>query len=103
MLQQDNPPTAIFASSDTKAIGVLDAARELNINVPEQLSVVGYDDIRDAEYVNLSTVRQPLFQSGRLAGKRIIQLIENPETPPEETHLPLELVIRGTTAALPSL
>jgi len=98
MLQQDDPPTAIFASSDTKAIGILDAARELNICVPEQLSVVGYDDIRDAEYVKLTTVKQPLFKAGRMAGERIVQLIEDPESVLDETFLPLELVIRETAA-----
>jgi LacI family transcriptional regulator len=98
MLQGDDPPTAIFASSDTKAIGVLDAAKELNLRVPEDLSVVGYDDIRDAEYVNLTTVQQPLFKSGFLGGQKIISLIENPEAPPEEILLPLNLVVRGTTS-----
>jgi LacI family transcriptional regulator len=101
MLKQNDPPTAIFASSDTKAIGVLDAAKELDLQVPEQLSVVGYDDIRDAEFVNLTTVKQPLFQAGRLAGQRLVQLIENQETIVEETLLPLELVIRKTTAQVP--
>jgi DNA-binding LacI/PurR family transcriptional regulator len=98
MLSSDDPPTAIFASSDSKAIGVLDAARELNISVPEDLSVVGYDDIRDAEYVNLTTVHQPLFKAGRLGGRKLVSLIKNPGSTPEEVLLPLELVVRGTTA-----
>jgi DNA-binding LacI/PurR family transcriptional regulator len=98
MLSRDDPPTAIFASSDSKAIGVLDAARELNLSVPEDLSVVGYDDIRDAEYVNLTTVHQPLFKAGRLGGRKLVSLINNPGSAPEEVLLPLELVVRGTTA-----
>lgn len=101
LLNQSDPPTAIFSSSDTKAIGVLDAAKELNIKVPQQLSVAGYDDIRDAEYVNLTTVQQPLFQSGFQGGQRLIQLIDDPTLPPVETLLPLELIIRGTTAQAP--
>lgn len=98
MLSKDDPPTAIFASSDSKAIGVLDAARELKLSVPEDLSVVGYDDIRDAEYVNLTTVHQPLFKAGRLGGRKLVSLINNPGSAPEEVLLPLELVVRGTTA-----
>ena len=101
MLSHEDPPTAIFTSSDTKAIGVLDAARELNLNVPGDLSVVGYDDIRDAEYMNLTTVRQPLFKAGRIGGRKLISLIEKPDTSPEEILLPLELIIRGTTAPPP--
>ncbi len=103
MLKQPERPTAIFASSDTKAIGVLDAAKALNIKVPEQLSVVGYDDIRDAEYVHLTTIRQPLFDSGREGAQRLIKLINDPTLPPEEILLPLELVIRNTTAKAPLL
>ncbi len=103
MLSQTDRPTAIFASSDTKAIGVLDAAKELEIHVPEQLSVVGYDDIRDAEYVNLTTVKQPLFKSGRQGGRKLISLIDHPGSPPVETLLPLELIVRGTTGHPPSM
>lgn len=98
LLQQPDPPTAIFASSDTKAVGVLDAAKTLNISVPEQLSVIGYDNIRDAEYLDLTTIQQPLYQAGLVGGKRLLQLIENPQETPEEIILPLELVIRNTTA-----
>jgi DNA-binding LacI/PurR family transcriptional regulator len=92
------PPTAIFAASDTQAIGVLDAARELNISVPDELSVIGYDDIRDADYVNLTTIKQPLFESGVEGGKALINLIEGSANSPLETILPVSLVVRGTTS-----
>ena len=98
LLKQKDPPTAIFASSDTKAIGVLDAAKELHIKVPEQLSVVGYDNIRDAEYVNLTTIQQPLYESGLQGGKNILELIESPASDPVENILPLKLIVRNTTA-----
>ena len=98
LLKQKDPPTAIFASSDTKAIGVLDAAKELHIKVPEQLSVVGYDNIRDAEYVNLTTIQQPLYESGLQGGKNILELIESPTLDPVENILPLKLIVRNTTA-----
>jgi DNA-binding LacI/PurR family transcriptional regulator len=102
LLQQDDPPTAIVASSDTKAVGVLDAAKALKIKVPEELSVTGYDDIRDAEYVNLTTIQQPLFKTGQLAGRKIVDLIENPHSEPVEALLPLKLIVRGTTGPVPA-
>lgn len=98
LLQQPVPPSAIFASSDTKAVGVLDAAKKLNIKVPDSLSVIGYDNIRDAEYLNLTTIQQPLFRAGLLGGERLLRLIDQPNSEAEETILPVELVIRETTA-----
>src|SRR5205085_6459939 len=54
-------PTAIFAHSDTQALGVLEAAAHLGLRVPEDLSVIGFDDIEPAHFAGLTTVRQPLF------------------------------------------
>jgi DNA-binding LacI/PurR family transcriptional regulator len=99
LLNMDVPPTAIFAASDTQAIGALDAAKQLNLSVPENLSVIGYDDIRDADYVNLTTIKQPLFESGLEGGKALLNLIESGIPDNQETYLPLSLVVRGTTAA----
>lgn len=98
ILKMDDPPTAIFASSDTKAVGVLDAAKRLGLKVPEQLSVIGYDDIRDAEYLELTTMRQLLFRSGVLGCKTLLSMIDHPDQVPEEIILPVELVVRKTTA-----
>ncbi|MBI9043964.1 MAG: LacI family DNA-binding transcriptional regulator [Anaerolineaceae bacterium] len=102
LLRMQNPPTAIFAASDTQAIGVLDAARELNINVPDQLSVIGYDDIRDAEYVNLTTIKQPLLELGIKGAELLLKIIPEPQSSPIEITLPLELIIRKTTAPPPT-
>ncbi|MEJ2487326.1 MAG: substrate-binding domain-containing protein, partial [Anaerolineales bacterium] len=99
LLNLATPPTAIVAASDTQAIGVLDAARQMNISVPRQLSVIGYDDIRDADYVNLTTIKQPLYESGLEGGKAILQQIENGLLEPLEIQLPVSLIIRGPTAA----
>jgi DNA-binding LacI/PurR family transcriptional regulator len=89
---------AIFAASDTQALGVIAAARELGIQVPEDLSVIGYDDIEAADYVGLTTVRQQLFASGRRGAEILLSEIrERSETPPV-VHLSPELVTRATTA-----
>lgn len=99
MLSQPNRPTAIFAASDTQALGIMEAARDLNLRVPQDLSVVGYDDIELAEYLNLTTVRQMLFESGRRGVNMLLHLLENePGAEPKCDLLPVELVVRGTTA-----
>src|SRR3954469_15600814 len=72
MLSADQRPTAIVAASDTQAFGVIAAARELGLGVPDDLSVVGYDDIEAADYVGLTTIRQQLFESGRPGGRGLL-------------------------------
>jgi len=97
LLRLPEPPTAIFAASDTQALGVLEAARGLGVRVPDDLSVVGFDDVEIASYVGLTTVRQPLFESGRRGAELLLQSLDG--MPPElqvET-LPLDLVVRATT------
>lgn len=98
LLNQADPPTAIFSSSDTKAVGVLDAARKKGILVPEQLSVVGYDNIRDADYLEITTIQQPLFQAGKVGCETLLSIIHQPDLNPEEIVLPVELIVRKTTA-----
>lgn len=98
MLRLDDPPTAIFATSDTLAIGVLEAAHQLGLQVPENLSVIGYDDIEIAEYLRLTTIRQSLFESGAEGVKLLLQEIEAPPQRPAEILLPTEIVERDTTA-----
>jgi DNA-binding LacI/PurR family transcriptional regulator len=100
ILALPDPPTAIFAASDTQAIGVLEAARDLGLEVPEQLSVIGYDDIEIAEYLHLTTIRQPLFASGVEGVELLFESIANPLLSPRRVLLPVELIVRGTTARL---
>ena len=69
-------PTAIFTASDTQALGVIAAARELGLHVPDDLSVIGYDDIEAADYVGLTTIRQQLFESGRRGAEVLLAEIE---------------------------
>ena len=72
LLRLPEPPTAVFAASDVQALGVLEAARALGIDVPGQLSVIGFDDIEIASYVGLTTVRQRLFESGRRGAELLL-------------------------------
>jgi len=98
MLTIPERPTAIFAASDTQAVGVLEAARQLELRVPEDLSVIGYDDIELAEIMNLTTMHQKLFESGRLGVELLLKALENPDTAPIHETLPVELTVRGSTA-----
>lgn len=103
MLGLPEPPTAIFAASDTLAFGVIEAARNLGRRVPEDLSVIGYDDIEMAEVVGLTTVHQLLFESGKLGMTLLLDLLRAPRPNPICTLLPTKLVVRRTTAPPPSI
>ncbi|MGC9349447.1 MAG: LacI family DNA-binding transcriptional regulator, partial [Anaerolineae bacterium] len=88
MLAQPTPPTAIVAASDTQAVGVLQAAAELDLDVPGGLSVVGYDDIELAEIMGLTTVRQLLFESGQRGVALLLKALESDDHEPVQVALP---------------
>lgn len=97
-----HPPTAIFCVNDVVAFGALDAARRLRIDVPGQLSIVGFDDIPMAawEAFSLTTVRQPLADMARDAARRLIARIEeSDDSEPSRVVFPTHLVQRATTAS----
>jgi len=98
MLNLPDPPTAIFAFSDEFALGVLEAARDLNVDVPGDLSVIGYDDIELARFVQLTTVRQHLIESGIQGVELLFEAINTPDIIPTPRQMSTELVIRATTA-----
>lgn len=91
-------PTAIFATSDTTALGLLDGLRQRGLRAPDDLAVVGFDDLDVAESYDLTTVHQKLFQSGVRGIEMLLTLLESgqPSTP-TRLLLPLTLVERGTT------
>ncbi len=91
-------PTAVVAVSDAMAIGVLSAARRLGIRVPDDLEVIGFDDISLAAYARpaLSTVRQPIQEKGRVAAELLVRAMEGAR-PDDRVVLPTELVLREST------
>jgi LacI family transcriptional regulator, galactose operon repressor len=95
-------PTAIFAVNDMVAIGVMIALQELGIAIPEEMSVVGFDDIPYASVFRptLTTVAQPKYDLGRLAAERVIARIENRAAGHEIVSLPTHLVVRESTLHL---
>jgi DNA-binding LacI/PurR family transcriptional regulator len=84
------------------ATGVLEAADEQGLAVPEDLSIIGYDDIELAEYLNLTTIRQQLFESGVRGGELLLEAIDSPPESSRCVLLPTELVVRATTAPPPA-
>lgn len=98
LLRLPDPPTAIFAVSDALALGVLEAAGRAGLAVPGELSVVGFDDIEVAAYVGLTTVRQPLVESGLRGAELLLAALEGGVQAAAGETLPLDLVVRRTTA-----
>ncbi len=93
--------TALFAFNDISALGAIRAIREAGLRVPEDVSVVGFDDIASAAYQNpgLTTVRQPLYEMGQRAANTLVARMERPDQPmPRTISLEPSLIVRGTTA-----
>lgn len=103
LLEQPDPPTAIFAGSDLQALGVLEAARVKGLQVPRDLSVVGYDDIPPARWASpsLTTVNQPLVEMAEEAARMLLRLSQ-PERTGDKSNTSMELgvrlVVRKSTA-----
>jgi DNA-binding LacI/PurR family transcriptional regulator len=97
LLDLPEPPTAIFAASDNQAMGVLKAARERGLSVPRELAVIGFDDVDIADFIGLTTIHQPLEESGRVAVDLLLSRVANPVRPAQRVRLPLTLMERETT------
>lgn len=100
MLGQRRRPSAIVCASDTQAAGVLAAASRLGLVVPDELSVTGYDDLDLAGHMGLTTIRQPLFQSGVRAVERLLLMIRGDDTSPLREVQDIHLIVRRSTAAV---
>ncbi len=97
------PPTAIFASNDNMAVGAIQAARDRGIRVPDDLSVVGFDDADISRIVTpaLTTVRQPLEEMGRMAVSLLARLLDRQRVETLRIELATRLVLRDSTAPPP--
>jgi LacI family transcriptional regulator/LacI family repressor for deo operon, udp, cdd, tsx, nupC, and nupG len=96
LLAMPDPPTAIFAASDVQAMGVLQAAEALGLRVPEDVAVIGFDDVEEASVLGLTTVRQPLRETGARAVELLLSAIEGREVAPVEELAPLTVIERRT-------
>jgi LacI family transcriptional regulator len=96
LLDLPEPPTAIFAPSDLQAMGILKAARERGLSVPDQLAIIGFDDLEMSDYIGLTTVRQPLKESGRVAVELLLARLADHSRPVQHVRLPLTIIRRKT-------
>jgi LacI family transcriptional regulator len=101
LLALEAPPSAFFACNDLMAVGCISAARELGLRVPQDISVVGFDNVRLASFTNppLTTVAQPIFEIGALATKMLLERMLDLDAPPRFKRLDTVLHIRRSTAA----
>jgi DNA-binding LacI/PurR family transcriptional regulator len=97
------PFTALFAMNDRMAIGAIRALRQHGAHVPQDISVIGFDDLPLASYFDppLTTMRQDMFGIGQEAARLLIRALEQPDLPRCQLRLPAELVVRSSTAAIP--
>lgn len=101
LLSSDRPPTAIFCGNDVVAIGALNAAAASSIRVPQDLSILGFDDLLASswESLNLSTVHQPIARMAEAAAQMLVERVEDThDGPPRDKVFPVHLIERGTTA-----
>jgi len=101
LLGAAEPPTAAFVASDYIALGVLSSAEAHGIGVPEDLSIVGFDDIRFSQYVRprLTTIRSPVDRLAEVGVELLFERLADPEAPARTEVLPVELVVRESAAA----
>jgi LacI family transcriptional regulator, xylobiose transport system transcriptional regulator len=100
LLVADDRPTAIFAGNDLQALGVYQAARDLRLHIPEDLSVVGFDDLPVAQWVGppLTTIRQPLLEMAATASELVLSMARGKTPAQPRVELMTELVVRESTA-----
>lgn len=102
LLQLQQPPTAIFSPNDLAAFGVMEAIREAGLRIPEDMSVIGFDDLPQASltYPKLTTVRQPLQEMGKVAVKLLLEQIEQPSQATQHVTLETQLVKRDSCKSI---
>ncbi|SFC02087.1 LacI family DNA-binding transcriptional regulator [Streptomyces aidingensis] len=101
LMELPEPPTAVFASSDQMALGAIEALRRRGLRVPQDVSVVGFDDLPEVKWSSppLTTVRQPLAEMGKLAARTVLRLARGEDVDSPRVELATELVVRSSTAA----
>ena len=101
-IAEDRTITAVFATSDIAAMGMINGLKELGISVPEDVSVIGFDDVDYAKmcFPGLTTIRQNIFEKGKQAAQLMITAAENHNLPHEERTIPICVVERGTVKEL---
>lgn len=97
LLSRPDRPRSVFTYGDLQAVGVLKAAKDLGLRVPQDVAVIGFDNTETADYLDLSTVSQGLRESGRMAAEILLSRIKDPGRMVSNLQLPVEVVPRSTT------
>jgi DNA-binding LacI/PurR family transcriptional regulator len=102
LIATGQPFTAVFAHNDRMAVGAISALRAVGRRIPEDVSIIGFDDIPLASYFDppLTTMRQDMWQIGEVAVRQLIAVLERDDVQPEHIALPAELIVRQSTARL---
>ena len=100
LLSLSDPPTAIFASNDASAEGVITTAKSLGLSIPEDLSVIGFDNIPESELLNLTTVDQNIIRMGYVGACMLIDLIKGKELDEEVAKIKTKLILRDTCSSI---
>jgi LacI family transcriptional regulator len=95
LLTLPDPPEACFCTSDIQAVGALKAMKELKNQIP----IIGYDDITISDYIGLSTIRQPMYEMGSYATRKLVKRIQNPKMKPKQKIFEPKLILRSSTEA----
>lgn len=105
LLTMDDRPTAIFAANDLTALGTMEAARHCGLDIPEDISIIGFDDIPQSRlaFPKLTTIRQSLDQMGHAAVQLLLEQIAHPDNPPKRITLATQLVERESCRAITSM
>jgi LacI family transcriptional regulator len=100
LLQRRPLPDAVFATSDVQALGAMRAIKDAGLKVPEDVAIIGFDDIVVSKYVGLSTLRQPMREIGELAVDKFLHRLQHPDHPVSHTVFAPRLVLRDTSGTL---
>ncbi|WP_160724159.1 LacI family DNA-binding transcriptional regulator [Bacillus sp. USDA818B3_A] len=100
LLSLKNPPTAVFCSNDDMAVGAINAAFARGLTVPKDISIIGFDDIRSAQYTNppLTTVKRPIEKISSLGAEKILEAVESQQVKGERIFVETELIIRKSVS-----
>jgi DNA-binding LacI/PurR family transcriptional regulator len=104
LVKSKKPLTAIFSSNDLLAIGAIEGARQMGLSIPEDISIIGFDDMQIASFVSptLTTIRQPTYEMGKQGAEALIDIIERKSGKPVHKLLDISLVARESTGAISS-
>jgi LacI family transcriptional regulator len=99
LLEREHPPTAVFAGNDQQALGACQAAREQGRRIPDDISIIGFDDLPVARWTNppLTTIRQPIAEMAAQAMRMLLRYLETAHYGTHRVELATELIIRGST------